>query len=146
MSEMTARILVFSADIDKRHAVVNGVGIRAAKDLPTIEWSEAATPFGTKELVENNDFDLLILDAETTKEGGMSVAQELKNTVEKLPPIIFLTARQQDSWLATWAGAAATISDPLDPSCRKPLQTFCARRASESIFRMGSADRRHYLG
>ena len=45
---MTARILVFSADIDKRHAVVNGVGIRAAKDLPTIEWSEAATPFGTK--------------------------------------------------------------------------------------------------
>lgn len=115
MSEMTARILVFSADIDKRHAVVNGVGIRAAKDLPTIEWSEAATPFGTKKLVENNDFDLLILDAETTKEGGMSVAQELKNTVEKLPPIIFLTARQQDSWLATWAGAAATISDPLDP-------------------------------
>ena len=34
---------------------------------------------------------------------------------EDVPPIIFLTARAQDEWLATWAGAAATVSDPIDP-------------------------------
>ena len=115
MSENTARVLVFSADVDKRKAVIDGVGVRASKDSPTIEWSEAATPFGAKELVESTDFNLLVLDAETTKEGGMSLAQELKNTIEDVPPIVFLTARQQDDWLATWAGGAAAIPDPLDP-------------------------------
>ena len=53
--------------------------------------------------------------AETKKEGGMSVAQDLQETREDVPPIIFLTARAQDEWLATWAGAAATVSDPIDP-------------------------------
>ncbi|WP_115727477.1 response regulator transcription factor [Actinomyces culturomici] len=115
MSENTARVLVFSADVDKRRAVIDGVGVRASKDSPKIEWSEAATPFGAKELVESTDFDLLVLDAETTKEGGMSLAQELKNTIGDVPPIVFLTARQQDDWLATWAGGAAAIPDPLDP-------------------------------
>lgn len=115
MSESPARILVFSGDADKRRAVINGVGVRASKNSPTIEWSEAATPFGAKELVENTDFALLILDAETTKEGGMSLAHELANTIENVPPIVFLTARQQDDWLATWAGGAATVPDPLDP-------------------------------
>ena len=27
----------------------------------------------------------------------------------------FLTARPQDEWLATWAGAAAVVADPIDP-------------------------------
>lgn len=115
MSENTARVLVFSGDATKRQAVITGVGMRASKDSPLIEWSEAATPFGAKELVESGGFALLILDAETTKEGGMSLAQELKNTIEDVPPIIFLTARQQDDWLASWAGGAAAIPDPLDP-------------------------------
>ena len=42
-------------------------------------------------------------------------AQDLLETREDVPPIIFLTARPQDEWLATWAGAAATVSDPIDP-------------------------------
>ena len=115
MSENTVRVLVFSGDVDKRRAVIDGIGLRALKNTPVIEWSEAATPFGAKELVESTDFALLILDAETTKEGGMSLAHELRNTIDELPPMIFLTARQQDDWLATWAGGAAAIPDPLDP-------------------------------
>ena len=104
MSENTVRVLVFSGDATKRHAVITGVGRRASKNSALIEWSEAATPFGAKELVESHDFALLVLDAETQKEGGMSLAQELKNTMEDVPPIVFLTARQQ-----------AAIPDPLDP-------------------------------
>lgn len=115
MSENTVRVLVFSGDATKRHAVITGVGRRASKNSAPIEWSEAATPFGAKELVESHDFALLVLDAETQKEGGMSLAQELKNTMEDVPPIVFLTARQQDDWLASWAGGAAAIPDPLDP-------------------------------
>lgn len=115
MSEATVKVLVFSDDVTVRTAVTTGVGVRAAKDLPRIEWHEAATTFGAIELVKEHDFALLILDAEVKKHGGMGVAKELENTVDSLPPIIFLTARQQDDWLATWAGAAATVAAPFDP-------------------------------
>ena len=71
--------------------------------------------FGVRDAFDQQDFAVLILDAETKKEGGMSVAQDLLETREDVPPIIFLTARPQDEWLATWAGATATVSDPIDP-------------------------------
>ena len=105
MSEETVRILVFSDDKDKRAAVVNGVGVRASKDTPRIEWVETATGFGVRDAFDQQELAALILDAETKKEGGMSVAQDLQETREDVPPIIFLTARAQDEWLATWAGA-----------------------------------------
>ena len=109
------QILVFSDDKDKRQAVINGVGLRASKDTPRIEWVEAATAFGVRDAFDQQDFAVLILDAETKKEGGMSVAQDLRETREGVPPIVFLTARPQDEWLATWAGAAAVVADPIDP-------------------------------
>ena len=110
MSDETVRILVFSDDKDKRAAVINGIGLRASKDTPRIEWVEAATGFGVRDAFDQQDFD-----AESKKEGGMSVAQDLQETRDGVPPIIFLTARPQDEWLATWAGATATVSDPIDP-------------------------------
>ena len=115
MSEETVTILVFSDDKDRRHAVVNGIGLRASKDTPRIEWVEAATGFGVRDAFDQQDVALLILDAEAKKEGGMSIAQDLQETRDGVPPIIFLTARPQDEWLATWAGATATVSDPIDP-------------------------------
>ena len=115
MSEETVTILVFSDDKDRRHAVVNGIGLRASKDTPRIDWVEAATGFGVRDAFDQQDFAMLILDAEAKKEGGMSIAQDLRETRDDVPPVIFLTARVQDDWLATWAGAAATVADPLDP-------------------------------
>ena len=112
MSEETVTILVFSDDRDRRHAVVNGIGLRASKDTPRIEWVEAATGFGVRDAFDQQDFALLILDAEAKKEGGMSIAQDLRETRDGVPPIVFLTARPQDEWLATWAGV---VADPIDP-------------------------------
>ena len=51
MSEETVTILVFSDDRDRRHAVVNGIGLRASKDTPRIEWVEAATGFASAMLL-----------------------------------------------------------------------------------------------
>ena len=113
MSEETVTILVFSDDKDKRSAVINGIGLRASKDTPRIEWVEAATGFGVRDAFDQQDFAMLILDAETKKEGGMSVAQDLRETRDDVPPIVFLTARAQDEWLATWAGASAIVADVL---------------------------------
>ena len=112
MSEETVTILVFSDDKDRRYAVVNGIGLRASKDTPRIEWVEAATGFGVRDAFDQQDFALLILDAEAKKEGGMSIAQDLRETRDGVPPIVFLTARPQDEWLAS---AAAVVADPIDP-------------------------------
>mgnify|MGYP001007479028 CR=1 FL=1 len=105
MSDETVSILVFSDDKDKRAAVVNGVGLRASKDTPRIEWVEAATGFGVRDAFDQEDFAVLILDAEAKKEGGMSIAQDLLETREDVPPIIFLTARAQDEWLRHGLGS-----------------------------------------
>ncbi|WP_022868389.1 response regulator transcription factor [Schaalia vaccimaxillae] len=115
MSEQTVNVLVFSDDVDTRQAVIEGVGLRASKNSPKIQWFEAATAFGAREIMENNDLALAIMDAESKKEGGMSIARDLENTLESVPPYIFLTARQQDDWLASHFGAAAIVSRPLDP-------------------------------
>ena len=53
MSDETVRILVFSDDKDKRAAVINGIGLRASKDTPRIEWVEAATGFGVRDAFDS---------------------------------------------------------------------------------------------
>lgn len=115
MTDQTARVLLFSDDADTRKAVIEGVGARASKDTPPIEWVEKATKAAVVDAVANEDFAALVLDGEATKEGGMSISRELHGTFEDLPPVIVLIARQQDEWLATSFGADATIPDPLDP-------------------------------
>lgn len=115
MSDQTVGVLLYSDDIDTRRAVMDGVGLRPGKDSPKVEWFQAATPAGALELMRTGHFAALVLDGEATKEGGMSLAKEISETFDDVPPVIILTARQQDDWLASWAGATATIPDPLDP-------------------------------
>jgi len=65
---------------------------------------------------DQQDFAMLILDAEAKKEGGMSIAQDLRETRDGVPPIVFLTARAQDEWLATWASALASPAPSESPT------------------------------
>ncbi len=115
MSENKLSVLVFSGDSSTRKAVIEGVGRRPARDLPTLEWLEAATADGAEAMFRTEQPGLLILDAETTKEGGLSVARRLEDRFDSIPPIVMITARPQDKWLADWAGAAEMILLPLDP-------------------------------
>ena len=141
MSDETVRILVFSDDKDKRAAVINGIGLRASKDTPRIEWVEAATGFGVRDAFDQQDFALLVLDAESKKEGGMSVAQDLQETRDGVPPIIFLTARPRTSG---WP--PGPVPPPRFPtrltrsSFRKLSPRSCAGQPDESA-RMGSDHR-----
>ena len=129
MKDNSADILLYSDDSDTRKAVISGVGHRPGKNSPTVTWVEAATPAGVIELMRTREFDLLVLDGEATKEGGMAVAREILGTLDDVPPIIILTARQQDDWLASWAGAAATVAEPLDPIALQ--ETIAAGLAGE---------------
>ena len=133
MSETPVKVLVFSDNSSTRQAVITGVGFKASKDTAPIEWLEAATAFGVFELVDSHDIAVLVLDGETQKEGGMSVAKELANTRENLPPILMLTARPQDQWLATWPVQAALSARLLiRRNCKKILPNCCVLAAERS--------------
>ena len=58
---------------------------------------------------------LAILDGEAVPAGGMGIAKQLKDEIYQCPPILVLTGRPQDAWLATWSRAEAAVPHPIDP-------------------------------
>lgn len=105
-------VLLYSNDSDVRAHVRNALGDDV--DGVEIRWQDTATFGALDELVKNQRFDLIILDGETHKVGGMGVARELKNSVYDCPPILLLTGRAQDAWLASWSLADGAVPRPLD--------------------------------
>lgn len=109
------RVLLYSDDITTRDAVRAAVGRRPAKDVEVIGWLECATADAVVSAVDAGGYDLLVLDGEAAKVGGLGLARQLKNEIFRCPPIIVLTGRPQDSWLAAWSQADLAVPHPLDP-------------------------------
>lgn len=113
--ERRLTVLVFSDDSATRREIISSIGRRPARDLPMLEVEEKATADAVVERVEQGGVTAMILDAETPKEGGMSLARRLKTTIYHCPPVLMMIARPQDRWLATWSEADAVASYPVDP-------------------------------
>jgi len=109
------RVLLYSDDSTTRDAVRLAVGKRPSKEVEVASWLECATAPAVLAAVAGGGFDLLILDGEAGKVGGMGLTRELKNSVFDCPPVLVLTGRPQDAWLATWSQADAVVPHPLDP-------------------------------
>lgn len=109
------RILLYSDDVDAREQVRLAVGRRLRRGAPDIEWVEVATGAAVISTTEAGGLDLLILDGEADKVGGMGLARQLKDEIYLCPPVLVLTGRPQDAWLASWSNAEAVVSRPLDP-------------------------------
>lgn len=109
------RVLLYSSDVNAREAVRLAVGRRVARDLPPIEWIEVATAEMVVATVDAGGLDLIVLDGEAAKNGGMGVCRQLKDEIFRCPPVLLLVGRPQDAWLASWSQADAVISRPLDP-------------------------------
>lgn len=114
-ADPVARVLLYSDQVQTRDAVMLAVGRRAAKDLPEIEWVQVATHHAVIEAVEQGGLDLLVLDGEAGKSGGMGLCRQIKDEVFQAPPVLVLIGRPQDAWLASWSEAEAVIARPLDP-------------------------------
>ncbi|WP_372594115.1 hypothetical protein [Actinotalea sp.] len=111
----TLRVLLYSDHVEAREQVRRAVGSTVAADLPSIEWFEVATAQAAIDAVEAGGLDLLVLDGEAGKVGGMALARQFKDEVFRCPPVLLLTGRPQDAWLAAWSAAEATVSRPFDP-------------------------------
>jgi DNA-binding response OmpR family regulator len=111
----TLRVLLYSDDAHTRDAIKMAVGRRVSADLPPVEWVEVATPPVVVSTVDAGGLDLLILDGEAGKAGGMGLSRQLKDEIFRCPPVLLLIGRPQDAWLASWSNAEAVVSRPLDP-------------------------------
>jgi DNA-binding response OmpR family regulator len=109
------RVLLYSDDSDTRAAVRLAVGRRPAADLPEVEWLECATHDAVVSRADAGGLDLMVLDGEAAPSGGMGLCRQLKNEIFRCPPVLLLTGRPQDAWLATWSLADAAVPHPLDP-------------------------------
>ena len=108
-------MLVYSDDVDTRQQVLLALGRRPAPDLAVFTFVEVATAAALLGQVDAGGFDLLILDGESTPAGGLGMSRQLKSEIFNCPPILVLTGRVQDNWLATWSLADAAVAHPIDP-------------------------------
>ena len=89
--------------------------------MPEHEIHEFATGPALRAFVDQKNTagelraNLFILDGEAVPEGGMGVARQLKDEVFNCPPVLLITGRREDAWLAAWSRAEASVIHPIDP-------------------------------
>ena len=111
----TLKVLVYSDDVHTREQVILALGRRPHPDLPELEYVEVATEPVVIATMDAGGVDLAILDGEAVPAGGLGIAKQLKDEIYRCPPILVLTGRPQDAWLATWSRADAVVPHPIDP-------------------------------
>ena len=117
VSEPTKRlkVLVYSDDVTTRDQVILALGRRPHPDFPEVEYVQVATEPVVISHMDAGHIDLVILDGESAPAGGMGIAKQLKDEIYQCPPVLVLTGRPQDAWLATWSRADAAVPHPIDP-------------------------------
>ncbi|WP_077077190.1 response regulator transcription factor [Mycobacterium numidiamassiliense] len=114
-STITLRILVYSSNVQTRERVKRALGKQLAPDLPELSYVEVATGPMVVRTMDEGGIDLAILDGEASPTGGMGIAKQLKDELQTCPPLVVLTGRRDDAWLANWSRAEAAVPHPLDP-------------------------------
>ncbi|MGB3482350.1 MAG: hypothetical protein WBB07_09070 [Mycobacterium sp.] len=109
------RVLVYSDNAHTREQVTLALGKRIRPGLPELSYLEVATAPVVIQQMDSGSVDLAILDGEASPVGGMGLAKQLKDELDHCPPILVLTGRPDDAWLAHWSRAEAAVPHPIDP-------------------------------
>jgi len=114
-------IVLYSDDVTVREAVIGSLGSRLAPDMAEHVIHQFATAPALRLFVDgkkpgtDSPIDLFILDGEAVPEGGIGIARQLKDEVFNCPPVMVITGRKEDAWLAAWSRAEANVLHPVDP-------------------------------
>jgi DNA-binding response OmpR family regulator len=106
-------ILLYASDRLTRENVRLALGRKVARDLE-VRVVEVATQPAVLAAMDAGGVDLAILDGEAVP-GGMGLCRQLKDEIFDCPPVVVLTARRDDAWLATWSRADGVLAHPVDP-------------------------------
>ena len=115
VDDETMTVLLYSDDADTREKVKRAIGRRPAADVPRVTWLECATGPAVIAALDAGGIDVAVLDGEAAPTGGLGIARQVKDEIFQCPPIVVLTGRVADNWLANWSRAEAAVPHPLDP-------------------------------
>ena len=108
-------VLNYSSNARTREQVRLALGTRLHPELPELTYTDVATGPMVIQLMDAGGFDLVILDGEASPVGGIGIAKQLKDEIADCPPVLLLTGRADDAWLASWSRAEAAVPHPIDP-------------------------------
>jgi response regulator RpfG family c-di-GMP phosphodiesterase len=114
-------IVLYSDDVTVREAVIGALGSKVSPDMAEHVIHQFATAAALRLFVDgkkvgtDSPIDLFILDGEAVPEGGIGIARQLKDEVFNCPPVMVITGRKEDAWLAAWSRAEANVLHPVDP-------------------------------
>lgn len=80
-----------------------------------MDFSHAATQPAVVRHMASGVIDVAILDGEASPAGGLGIAKQLKDELLQCPPVVVLTGRDDDTWLARWSQADAAVPHPINP-------------------------------
>ena len=109
------RVLVYSDNAKVRNTVKTSIGQQPSEEISSVEIYDVATEPALIKVMDTKQFDLVILDGETSPAGGLGICRQLKDEIYNCPPVLVLVARVDDRWLATWSRADAVVAHPIDP-------------------------------
>lgn len=125
-------MLVYSSDAETRRAVIAALGRQVHPSLPPLAHIEVATAPIVLRLLDAGEIDLAILDGEASPVGGMGIAKQARDEVDSCPPLLVLTGRADDAWLASWSRADGVVGHPIDPIslARAVIDLLAVRRGA----------------
>lgn len=109
-------IAIYSDDSSVRNSIKSALGKRISVDFAEHKILEFATGYAVKSFIDDKkSADIFILDGEAVPEGGLGLARQLKDELFNCPPILVITGRAEDAWLAGWSRADGVVTHPIDP-------------------------------
>ncbi|GAC1403082.1 MAG: response regulator [Mycobacterium sp.] len=109
------QVLVYSSNADARLFIERSLGGLADTEGAPLDFIQAATRRAVMQHMASGVVDVAIMDGEASPAGGLGIAKQLKDELLQCPPIIVLTGRDDDAWLARWSRADAVVAYPIDP-------------------------------
>ncbi len=111
------RVLVVSEDVTERLRAVSAMALHIDDPIEVVEASSGDE--ARRLLAGDAAFDVLVVDGDLQPRGGFALLYELRSRAELTgstpPPSVVLASREQDRWLARWAGANDVVFKPVDP-------------------------------
>lgn len=128
------RVLVVSEDAVERLRAISALRLHAEADVEVVEVDTGAE---ARRLLSEDPqaYDVLVVDGDLRPKGGFALLYALRARAEldaapQLPAVI-LAGREQDRWLADWAGANAVLV--------KPAPSFALAREVEALVGVAGA-------
>ena len=111
------RVMVVSEDATERLRCVSALRLHVDDEVEAVEVTSAGE--ARDHLADDDDFDVLIVDGDLFPKGGFALLYALRSRAElegrDHVPAVILADREQDRWLADWAGANAVLVKPVAP-------------------------------